>query len=200
MVRPILLPFVGVGGFYLAIDELKGSPLHHNTIIWVVGFGVAGAAAVGLYKEIRNRLTLRSWLELGDRAELLERLPQVRKAVADLPPWHRTRYLHKKSQIDELPVARAPHGESSHPLARKRLVDRLRKSALFVLSVLLLGIVGAFSFVQWLQIVVSDFGNPTPWLVAWTVVAIYFLIVGAAVLVDAIKRRYRRLDSTAHNS
>lgn len=191
---------MGLTGLYLAVSELKQSPLHHNTIIWVLGFGIAGAAAVGLYKEVRNRLTLRSWLTMQDRAELLEKLPEVRKAVADLPPWHRTRYLRKKGHIDELPVARPPAGEPRPGAVQKRLLTRLRKSALFVLSVVVLGIMGAFSFVQWLQIVVSDFGNPAPWLVAWASAAVYFFIVGVAVLVDELRRRYRRRDATAQTS
>lgn len=199
IVRPFLLPVLGAGGLYLAVEELRQSPLHHNTVIWVVGFGLAGAAVLGLYKEIRNRLLLRRWLALRDRAELLEKLPQVRKAVADLPPWNRSRYLDKKREIDELPAARAPHEETAQRAIRKGLAQRLRHSALFVLSVLILGAVGAFAFLQWLQIVVSEFGSPAPWLITWVLVATYFLVVGAAVVVDALKRRYRRLDSVAHN-
>lgn len=199
--RPWVLPVVAFAGIYLAVQELERSPLHHNTIIWVLGFGVAGAAIMGGYKEIRNRILLRRWLRLDEPTELADLLPQVRKAVAALPPWHRSRFDAKKAQIEEGTLTGPRHGRHHEPAAQRLrrqhpgLADHLRNSAAFVSSVLLLGVVGAYAWVRWLQIVVAGFGDPTAWLVTWVLVAMYFVGVAGAVWVDSARRRHRRVES-----
>ena len=200
VLRPFVLPLLGFAGVFLAVEELKRSPLHHNTIIWVLGFGMAGAALIGGYKEVRNRLVLRRWLNADDPDEMRAALPQVKKAVAALPPWHRTRYLAKKALLEEtaLPRTHGPHGmvSSMRTKTAQGLANRLRASGAFILSILVLGTIGAFSFVQWLQITVSDFGNPTPWLVGWVLVTVYFCAVGSAVVIDKLRRHRRRASAT----
>lgn len=99
ILRPAVLPFVAYGGLYLAFNELRVSPLHHNTVVWVVGFAIAGAALYGLWKEFDHRRRLRRWLRTDNRHELVEDLPRIRKVVPRLPPWDRARYLAKKREF-----------------------------------------------------------------------------------------------------
>lgn len=195
ILRPFALPFVALGGLYIAIEELKQSPVHHNTTIWVLGLGIAGLALAGCYKEIRNRILFRRWMETDDPAELQMRLPDVKKAVPSLPPWYRSRYVAKKQELEQLPSKRyshAPHSVDDGErvgIAARSLGHRLRNSASFVLSVLVLGAVGAVAFVQWLQLMLSGLGNPVPWLVVWVIVGLYLTVFGSIALMDSRRRR-----------
>lgn len=189
IVRPVVLPAVAYVGAYLAIDELRSSPIHHNMIIWVLGLLFSGQAVYGMFKEVRNRLVLRKFLATTDGLELNRQLPSAKKAAAALPFWHRRRLLAKKQEVDvkPLPARDAPLGRE--PSVGISLQARLRRSPLFILAFLLALLVGPISFLDWFQSTLSGSGPAWVALFLWGVCALFFLATGAAIGADMLGRR-----------
>jgi len=69
---------------------------HHNMIVWALGLVAFAAGALGLCKEIRDRIRLASWLREEDEARVAADMEDMRVTANRLPPWHKRRFLAKK--------------------------------------------------------------------------------------------------------
>lgn len=101
VVRPTFYATLLLGGLWLAWDELRLYVWHHNLVLWVVALVVAGTGAYGLYRQVSARIQFRRWLRSGDAAAALESAPSIGKLVRILPPWYRSRYLRRRTELRE---------------------------------------------------------------------------------------------------
>lgn len=66
ILKPILMPAVAVGGFWLGAYQLSLAPWHHLTFIWVGGFGMAMYGGYQTYRAIADRVLMARWLDGED--------------------------------------------------------------------------------------------------------------------------------------
>lgn len=85
------------GGLWWAERVLSQNPWHHMMLAWVAGAFAAGYGALGLYKEVRNRLIVREWLTRPD-ADGGSEPEALREALRALPARHRAQIVDARAR------------------------------------------------------------------------------------------------------
>lgn len=97
--KPIVMPAVGAGGFWLGTYQLSLAPWHHLTFIWVGGFGMAIYGGYQTYRSIADRILMARWLDEEEDVVAAGKVEEAAAWAKRLPSSFREDFYARRTTL-----------------------------------------------------------------------------------------------------